>query len=123
MGKGFDLPVAIGNGAGTHVHCCYWEYSKALALVPYNFPRLLNPVKGTNMSTLLSTPGRQMTIPLSYLDIGMGGYFEGFRVKGLDEFKNLSGDHGDQRCTGSRKERNPKSYIVRCHLRDRMKQA
>ena len=29
------------------------------------------------MSTLLSTP-RQVTIPPSYLDIGMGGHFEGF---------------------------------------------
>ena len=28
------------------------------------------------MSTVLSTPG-QVTIPPSYLDIGMGGYFEG----------------------------------------------
>ena len=65
------------NGAGTHVHCRYWEYSKALALVPSSFPRPLNPVKGTNMSTLLSTPG-QVTIPHSYLDIGMGGHFEGF---------------------------------------------
>ena len=30
------------------------------------------------MSTLLSTPGRQEAIPHSYLDIGMGGDFEGF---------------------------------------------
>ena len=122
-GKAFDSPVEVGNGAGTHVHCRYWEYSKALALVPYSFPRLLNPVKGTNMSTLLSTPWRQVTKGGSYLDIGMGGHFEGLGVRGLDEFKNLSGDHGDQRHTGSRKERNPKSYIVRCHLRDRMKHA
>ncbi len=28
------------------------------------------------MSTLLSTLGRQVTIPPSYLDIGMGGHFE-----------------------------------------------
>ena len=84
-GKAFDSPVEVGNGAGTHVHCCYWEYSKALALVRYSFPRLLNPVKGTNMSTLLSTP-RQVTIPPSYLDIGMGGHFEGCKgCKGLGE--------------------------------------
>ena len=102
---------------------CYWEYSKALALVPYSFPRLLNPVKGTNISTLLSTSGRQEAIWNSYLDLGIGGYFEEFGVRGLNEFKNLSGDHGDQTRTGIRKERNPKSYIVRCHLRDRMKQA
>ena len=66
------------NGTRGHIHFLLTAYSTALALVLYRFPRLLNPVKGTNMSTLLSTPGRQMTIPLSYLDIGMGGYFEGF---------------------------------------------
>ena len=84
-GKAFDSPVEVGNGAGTHVHCCYWEYSKALALVRYSFPRLLNPVKGTNMSTLLSTP-RQVTIPPSYLDIGMGGHFEGCRKADAQKF-------------------------------------
>ena len=62
-------------------------------------------------------------MPSSYLDMGMGGYFEGFGVRGLDEFKNLSGDHGDQRRTGSRKERNPQSYIVHGHLGNRMKHA
>ena len=38
------------------------------------------------MSTVLSTPG-QVTIPPSYLDIGMGGHFEGFGgCKGLIDF-------------------------------------
>ena len=65
-GKAFDSQVEVGNGAGTHVHCLYWEYSKALALVPYSFPRLLNPVKGTKMSTVLYTP-RQVTMGGGYL--------------------------------------------------------
>ena len=43
-----------------------------------SFTGLQRPVKGTNMSTLLSTPGTQEAIPPSYLDIGMGGHFEGF---------------------------------------------
>ena len=29
------------------------------------------------MSTVLSTPGRQVAMGGSYLDIGMGGHFEG----------------------------------------------
>jgi hypothetical protein len=33
-----------------------WSIKKALALAPISFPRLPVPVKGTNMSTLLSTP-------------------------------------------------------------------
>jgi hypothetical protein len=32
------------------------------------------------VSTVLSTPGRQEAIGGSYLDIGMGGHFEGFGV-------------------------------------------
>ena len=44
-----------------------------------SFTGLHRPVKGTKVSTVLSTP-RQATIPPSYLDIGMGGYFEGFGV-------------------------------------------
>ena len=32
------------------------------------------------MSTVLSTPGRQEAIGGRYLDIGMGGHFEGFGV-------------------------------------------
>ena len=42
-----------------------------------SFTGLHRPVKGTKVSTVLSTPG-QVTIPPSYLDIGMGGHFEGF---------------------------------------------
>ncbi len=42
-----------------------------------SFAGLHRPVKGTKVSTVLSTPG-QVTIPPSYLDIGMGGHFEGF---------------------------------------------
>ena len=50
-----------------------------------SFTGLHRPVKGTKVSTVLSTPG-QVTIPPSYLDIGMGGHFEvfggceGFRI-------------------------------------------
>ena len=44
------------------------------------------------MSTLLSTP-RQVTIPPSYLDIGMGGHFERFGgvVKALGRPHHLVG--------------------------------
>ena len=42
-----------------------------------SFTGLHRPVKGTKVSTVLSTPG-QVTIPPIYLDIGMGGHFEGF---------------------------------------------
>ena len=42
-----------------------------------SFAGLHRPVKGTKVSTVLSTPG-QVTIPPSYLDIGMGGHLEGF---------------------------------------------
>ena len=50
-----------------------------------SFTGLQRPVKGTKVSTVLSTPG-QVTIPPSYLDIGMGGHFEGFGgCKGFGE--------------------------------------
>ena len=64
-----------------------------------------------------------MAIPPSPRDIGMGGYFDGFGVSGLDEFKNLSDDHSYQASTGSRKERNPQSYIVYSHLGNRVEHA
>ena len=43
-----------------------------------SFTGLWKPVKGTKVSTVLSTPGQE-AIGVSYLDIGMGGHFEGFR--------------------------------------------
>ena len=42
-----------------------------------SFTGLQRPVKGTKVSTVLSTPG-QVTIGGRYLGIGMGGHFEGF---------------------------------------------
>ena len=43
-----------------------------------SFTGLHRPVKGTKVSTVLSTPGRQEAIGGSHLDIGMGGQVEGF---------------------------------------------
>ena len=51
-----------------------------------SFTGLHRPVKGTKVSTVLSTPGRQVTIPPSYLDIGMGGHFEGCRKADAQKF-------------------------------------
>ena len=56
-------PVSGGQRQG---HFLLTAYSTALALVPYSFPRLLNPVKGTKMSTLLYTPA-QVTMAGRYL--------------------------------------------------------
>jgi hypothetical protein len=49
-----------------------------------SFAGLHRPVKGTKVSTVLSTPG-QVAIPPSYLGIGMGGHFEGFGGCLLDQ--------------------------------------
>ena len=46
------------------------------AYITTYFRNLHRPVKGTKVSTVLSTPG-QVTIPPSHLDLGMGGHFEG----------------------------------------------
>ena len=43
-----------------------------------SFTGLHRPVKGTKVSTVLSTPGDAGGHGGSYLDIGMGGHFEGF---------------------------------------------
>ena len=61
-------------GAGARIEC---KKMVARDTVTTYFRNLHRPVKGTKVSTVLSTPG-QVTIPPSYLDIGMGGYFEGF---------------------------------------------
>ena len=53
-----------------------------------SFTGLQRPVKGTKVSTVLSSPG-QVTIPPSCLDIGVGGYFEGFGgCKGIASILN-----------------------------------
>ena len=44
-----------------------------------SFTGLWKPVKGTKVSTVLSTPGAGDHTAL-HLDIGMGGHFEGFGV-------------------------------------------
>ena len=54
------------SGGQRQGHFLLTAYSTALALVPYSFPRLLNPVKGTKMSTVSSTP-RQEGIGGRYL--------------------------------------------------------
>ncbi len=50
-----------------------------------SFTGLQRPVKGTKVSTVLSTPG-QVTIPPIYLDIGMGGHFDRCRKADAQKF-------------------------------------
>ena len=71
----------------------------------------------------LGNRARQAAIFLYYIEIGMGGHFESFGSGRSHEFESLSDDHSDQGRTGSRKERNPKSYIVYSYLGDRTKHA
>jgi hypothetical protein len=52
----------VDIGAGTPGHFLTQESSEAFALVIPSFPRCLSVVKGTKVSTVLSTP-RQVTMP------------------------------------------------------------